>query len=438
MAKPQLKIPVRLGDQLELAVNTLASSGDGLCRHEGYTLFTPGALPGDRVIAEIIKTTPRFGVTRVVERLDSSPDRVTAPCPAFPACGGCKFQDMDYQSQLAFKVQVIEDSLRHIAKMDNLPKIVPLPPDAPYHYRNKGSFAVQLLDKDLRVGFYRHGTHEVIDSNQCDILVGPINEIKEWIRGLLKRHRVVIYDETKHKGFFRGLMIRHSESTGETLIGLITAQGKFPRPFMQELTASDPLDQFHITGIVQNLNLQNTNIILGEKNRVLWGENRMREQLGDLQFQLSLGSFFQVNSRQTEKLYDLIRQWAEPLGGVVIDAYCGVGCIALCHDARESAQMNDISNCEFLQGAAEERLPAFAGQSIETLVLDPPRKGCSEKVMDAIPQIQPEQIIYVSCNPSTLARDLARLPGYAIADIRAIDLFPQTHHVETAVLLKKK
>ena len=147
MAKPQLKIPVRKGDRLELAVNTLASSGDGLCRHEGYTLFAPGALPGDRVIAEIIKTTPRFGVTRVVERLDSSPDRVTAPCPAFPASGGCKFQDLDYQSQMAFKVQVIEDSLRHIAKIDSLPEIVPLPTEAPYHYRNKGSFAVQLLER---------------------------------------------------------------------------------------------------------------------------------------------------------------------------------------------------------------------------------------------------------------------------------------------------
>jgi len=456
MAKPQLTIPVCKGDKLELAVKTLASSGDGLCRHEGYTLFAPGALPGDRVIAEVVKTTPRFGVTSVVERLDSSPNRVDAPCPVFPACGGCKFQDLDYQSQLAFKIQVIEDSLKHIAKMDSLPEITALPNDLPYHYRNKGSFAVQLIDKDLRVGFYRHGTHEVIDSNQCDILVEPINEIKEWIRGLLKRHRVLIYDETKHKGFFRGLMIRHSDTTGETLIGLITAQGKFPRPFLQELTATDPLDQFNITGIVQNLNLQNTNIILGVKNRVLWGENRMREQLGDLQFQISLGSFFQVNSRQTEKLYDLIQQWAEPLGGVVIDAYCGVGCIALwlakagmevigieeyapaVHDARESAQMNGINNCEFLQGGAEERLLPFAGQSIETLVLDPPRKGCSEKVMDAIPLIQPEQIIYVSCNPSTLARDLSRLRGYEIADIRAIDLFPQTHHVETAVLLKKK
>ncbi len=455
MAKPQLEVPVRKGDQLELAVDTLASSGDGLCRHDGYTLFAPGTLPGDRILAEVVKTTPRFGVTQVVERLESSPNRVTAPCPVFPACGGCKFQDLDYASQMAFKVGVIEDSLKHIGKMESLPEVIPIPADSPFQYRNKGSFAVQLVDKELKVGFYRNGTHEVIDSDQCDILVKPINEVKEWLRGLLIKHRVNIYNESTHKGFVRGLMIRHSESTGETLIGLITAQGKFPRPFLQEMTASEPLDHFNISGIVQNLNLQNTNIILGEKNRVLWGENRMREQLGDLQFQLSLGSFFQINNRQTEKLYDLVRQWAEPLGGVAIDAYCGVGGIALwlakagmevigieeyapaIHDARESAQMNGIGNCEFLQETAEERLAPFANQSIDTLVLDPPRKGCSEKVMDTIPLMRPEQIVYVSCNPSTLARDLTRLRGYKIAEIRAIDLFPQTHHVETAVLLKK-
>ncbi len=456
MAKPERKIPVSIGDRLELDVNSQGSSGDGISRYEGYTLFVPDALPGDRVIAEITKTTPRFGVARVLERLQASADRVEPPCPVFAECGGCKFQDLGYDRQIEFKIGVVQDSLKHIGKIESLPEIGALPSDSPYRYRNKASFAIQLKDAHLRIGFYKQGTHEVADSDRCDILVEPINEVKEWIRQLVKRHRVSIYDETRHKGFLRGLVIRHSENTGETLIGFVTTQGKFPRPFVQELTATEALDHFHITGIVQNLNVQDTNIILGEKNRMLWGENKMTEQLGDLRFQFSLGSFFQIHSRQTEKLYDLVREWAEPLGGPVLDAYCGIGGIALwlgkagmdvvgieefaaaVHDARESARLNGIESCQFLQGSVEDQLPRFAGQPVATLILDPPRKGCSEKVIGAIAELAPPQIIYISCNPSTLARDLAGLTGYAIEDIRVVDLFPQTQQVETAVLLRRR
>jgi len=456
MAKPKSIIPVKTGDRLELTIETQGSSGDGICRHEGYTLFVPGSLPGDRVMAEISKTTPRFGVVRVLERLQLSESRIAPPCPVFPECGGCKLQDLRYDRQMQFKVGVVADSLRHIAKIPPPEDIKTLPADRPYHYRNKASFAVSLQDKKLEIGFYRQGTHEVADSDSCDILLAPINGVKEWIRSLLEKHRVHIYDEKTRKGFLRGIVIRHSETTLETLIGFVTTKGRFSKPFMEELQDSKNLQRFHVVGVVQNLNDQNTNIIMGLQTRLLWGKSYFTDQLDGLKFRLSLGSFFQVNSPQSIKLYEVIQKWANPGDGKILDAYCGSGGIGLwlaraglpvigieefapaIEDAKESARLNGIESCEFLSGTVEKHLPRFTeGETIDTVIVDPPRKGCSEEVINSLLKISPERIIYVSCNPSTLARDLSRMDSYHIEDIYVVDMFPQTQHVETAVLLRR-
>ena len=456
MAKTKSIIPVKTGDRLELTIETQGSSGDGICRHQGYTLFVPGSLPGDRVMGEISKTTTRFGVVRVLERLQPSESRIAPPCPVFPECGGCKLQDLRYDRQMQFKVGVVTDSLRHIGRMTPPETIKTLPADRPYHYRNKGSFAVSLKNKKLEIGFYRQGTHEVADSDSCDILLAPINGVKEWIRGLLEKHRVHIYDEKTRKGFLRGIVVRHSETTLETLIGFVTTKGRFSKPFMEELQDSKNLQRFHVVGVVQNLNEQNTNIILGQQTRLLWGKSYFTDQLDGLKFRLSLGSFFQVNSPQSVKLYEVIQEWAKPGDGKVLDAYCGSGGISLwlaraglqvvgieefapaIEDAKESAKMNGIESCEFLSGTVEKHLPRFTeGETIDTVIVDPPRKGCSQKVIDSLLKISPERIIYVSCNPSTLARDLARMDSYHIEDMVVIDMFPQTQHVETAVLLRR-
>ena len=456
MAKSRNIIPVKTGDRLTLTIETQGSSGDGICRHQGYTLFVPGSLPGDQVMGEISKITPRFGVVKVLERLKLSESRIAPPCPVFPECGGCKLQDLRYDRQMQFKVGVVADSLRHIGKIPPPEDIKTLPADRPYHYRNKASFAVSLKDKRLEIGFYRQGTHEVADSDSCDILLAPINGVKEWIRGLLEKYRVHIYDETKRKGFLRGIVIRHSEITLETLIGFVTTKGRFPKPFMEELRDSKNLQRFHVVGIVQNLNEQNTNIILGDKTRLLWGKTYFTDQLDGLKFRLSLGSFFQVNSPQSIKLYEVIQKWATSGDGKILDAYCGSGGISLwlaraglpvigieefaqaVEDAKESARLNGIESCEFLSGTVEKHLPRFTeGEMIGTVVVDPPRKGCSEEVINSMLKIAPERIIYVSCNPSTLARDLSRLESYHIADMVVVDMFPQTQHVETAVLLRR-
>ena len=456
MAKTKNIIPVKTGDRLELTIETQGASGDGICHHQGYTLFVPGGLPGDKVMAEISKTTPRFGVARVIERIELSEFRTPAPCPVFPECGGCKIQNLNYDRQMQFKVEVVADSLKHIAKMPPPEDIKTIKADRPYHYRNKASFALCLKDKKLEIGFYKQGTHEVADSDSCDILLTPINEVKEWLRGLLEKHRVHIYDETRRKGFLRGIIVRHSETTLETLIGFVTTKGRFPKPFMEELKASKNLDRFHVTGVVQNLNDQSNNTILGQQTRLLFGKSYFTEQLDGLKFRLSLGSFLQVNSPQAVKLYEVIQKWAETGGGQILDAYCGSGGISLwlaraglpvigieefapaIEDAKESARLNGIESSEFIAGTVEKNLPRFTeGETIGTVIVDPPRKGCSVEVINSLLKIAPDRIIYVSCNPSTLARDLARMDAYRIEDMVVIDMFPQTQHVETAVLLKR-
>lgn len=453
MAKLKLNIPVKRGDRLELDVEALASSGDGICRYDGYTLFTPGGLPGDRVLGKVIKTTPRFGVVDILKRTKLSENRVNPPCPVFFKCGGCKFQDLSYEKQLHFKIQVVRDSIKRIAHIEIAENIKIIPADTQYQYRNKGSFAVTGKGGKPQIGFYAEGSHNVADSTTCDILLPKINATKEWLRQLLEKHDISIYNESNYRGLLRGLIIRHSISTGETLVGLVTHKGKFPRGFLAGLTNESDLKRLRIVGLIQNVNMQNTNVIMGPENRVLWGKDRYKESLGGLTFHLSLGSFFQVHSEQAEKLYTLISQWTEG-GQTIIDAYSGSGGIALwlakqdrkvigvekfapaMEDARLSAKNNEISNCHFLTGTVEEHA-ANLDKNIHTFIVDPPRKGCSEKVIKALIETQPQQIIYVSCNPSTLARDLARLDGYRIKEIHLIDMFPQTQHVETAIRLIK-
>ncbi|MBC8284053.1 MAG: 23S rRNA (uracil(1939)-C(5))-methyltransferase RlmD [Nitrospinae bacterium] len=458
MAKLKLNIPVKRGDRLELDVETLASSGDGLCRHEGYTLFTPGGLPGDRVRGKVIKTTPRFGVVDVFERTELSKDRVDPPCPVFFKCGGCKFQDLSYEKQLEFKIQVVRDSFSRIGGIKLPEKIEAFGADRQYHYRNKGSFAVQGKTSDPQIGFYSEGSHDVADSPVCDILLEPINKVKEWLRQLLKKNQISIYHEQHHRGLVRGLVIRHSESTGETLVGIITNDGRFPRSFLEELTEEKKLKELGVVGLIQNINPKPTNVILGKENKILWGKERLTDKLGDVSFHLSLGSFFQIHPEQTLQLYNLIETWADTAKDkTIVDAYSGSGGIALwlaakgkkviaieqfapaMEDARLSAETNGVTDCQFLAGNVEEHAPRVVSEEdVHTFIIDPPRKGCSESVIKTLLESKPKQIIYISCNPSTLARDLERLEGYSIQDMRVIDMFPQTHHIETAVLLQRE
>lgn len=455
MTQSKKEIPVQCGDTLELVVETLASSGDGIARHEGYTVFVPEGLTGDRVQAEIIKVTPRFGVAKVLERLESTPHRIESACPVFPECGGCRFQDLNYEQQMAFKVQVVKDAFGHIGKLELNVPVRALPAEQQFHYRNKASFALEKRGRYLDIGFYRQGTHSVVDCLDCNTLQPAILPIKNWMHSMFQQFRLSIYDEKKHEGYIRGLVIRHSITTGESLVGIVTNRGLFRKGFLPTLISAPELKQLGIVGILQNFNPGNTNTILGKKNKVLFGRDHLIDEMGGIRYRISLGSFFQVNPYQTAPLYNQVKDWVGHGKGTVVDAYAGNGGISLwlakegikvtaveefapaVEDAKASAQLNNITTCTFLSGAMESQLEALEKQTpIRAMVVDPPRKGLSDAVVDAIPRLKPQKLVYVSCNPATLARDLAKLEDYTIKDMVVVDLFPQTQHVETAVLLE--
>ena len=450
-------IPVKTGDQIELVVEAMASSGDGICRHDGYTIFLPSGILQDRVVAEIIKTAPRFATAKTKEIVQSSPFRETPPCPVFPICGGCRFQDLTYDQQMKFKINTVFDALRRIGGIETSVEIQSKPADKPWLYRNRARFSIHKNKGKINIGFLRRGSHQVVDSNQCGILIDPINDIKEWIRLILQDHDISIFDSRRRKGFLGGLVIHHSESTGESLIGFLTTRGNFSKKLISSICDPDMLKKFGIVGVLQTISPRKTIITPKGENRVLWGQAYLSEKLNEISWRLSLGSFFQVNPKQTKKLYDQVRDWAcQTTNNLVVDVFCGNGGISLwlakaglhvlgieeselaVDDARESAKLNDFQHCQFLAGKAETHLKNLqTDKPIGTVIVDPPRQGCSSEVVQAIIDIAPKRIIYVSCNPATLARDLAKLNSYTIQDISVIDMFPQTQHVETAVHLSR-
>jgi 23S rRNA (uracil1939-C5)-methyltransferase len=460
MAKLKLQIPILRGDRLKLEVETLASSGDGIAHYEGYTIFVPQGVPGDSVFTYIEKTTPRFGIARILDIIQPSPNRIEPFCLAFPKCGGCKLQFHPYEKQMEFKTQVLKDNLQRIGKLDILPDIQALPAEESTGSRNKAAFAVQknAHSRNMKIGFYRSGSHEVIDSPVCDALQSPLNQTKEIIRRQLDELGISLYDEKNHKGFLRGIIIRSSKYNGDTLVGFVTTRGKFPKGFIEDTAEKITEAGVRLIGIGQNINSKKTNVILGANTRNIWGENYIEDKLGDLHFHLSLPSFFQVNSSQAERLYNLIEDWVGLEGGLVLDAFCGVGTIALwlarkgrqvigieefqdaVEDAIASAELNNIDSCQFLTGTVESQLKVLESDSkeINTVIVDPPRKGCSPEVIKSILKLAPQKIVYISCNPSTLARDLSLIceKEYKISQIYAADMFPQTQHVESAVLME--
>jgi len=469
MAKVKFKIPVKCGEKFELSVEDIASSGDGISHYKGYTLFVPQTVKGDRVFVEVIKTTPRFGVTRPIKLITHSTDRIKPECPIYFECGGCQLQHISYDEQTEFKKKVVKDSLERIGKiklefdrfasLTSLPEIIPA--RQPFFYRNKGIFSLKRTRKGLKVGFFAKGTHNVVDIKDCPVLLEPINKIKEAIRRSIENKNVSVYNELHHKGFLRSLIIRQSAKKKEILIGLVTTEGNFDSSVIQDIAEINNTlkGNYKIVGIVQNINTLKTNIILGTENRLLWGRDYLNESLGGINYQLSLTSFFQINPYQTEILLKTVEEMLAGVKGTILDTYSGIGSIALylaknstssiigieenevaVEDANKSMERNGIKNCSFLTGTTERYLKNFKETSeIGAIILDPPRKGCSEEVLNSVLKIKPEKIVYVSCNPSTLSRDLNKLSQiYEIKNIKIIDMFPQTVHMETVVLLERK
>ncbi len=445
-----------VGESVELIIDGLTAGGEGVARHRGFTIFVPRALPGDRVRAEIISLKPSYGRALLKELLSPAGDRVGPPCPFYEACGGCQLQQLSYESQLNHKRQWVIDALQRIGKLENVRVHETLPMADPWHYRNKAQFPVGQVAGNIVAGPYRRRSHEIVPIDDCLIQHPISSRLIDSIQKFAVSRGLTAYDESTGKGLLRHILIRFGFRTGEALAVLVTAAEPFPEAgeFAEILLKEFP----ELVGVVRNINPRRTNVILGEKTLTLAGRDYLIDELGGLKFRISARSFYQVNPVQTEKLYEIALNYADLKGlETVIDAYSGLGTIALflarrakkvigievnkdaIADARQNAVLNQIENVEFITGRAEMIMPRLYREGLrpDVIIVDPPRAGCAEPFLKAIAEMEPSRVIYVSCNPATLARDLAYLDrrGFRVREVQPVDMFPHTGHVETVALI---
>ncbi|MDO9536185.1 MAG: 23S rRNA (uracil(1939)-C(5))-methyltransferase RlmD [Bacillota bacterium] len=454
---PKEKPPVSTGQTIEMDITDLNHNGEGVGRVDAFTVFVPLALPGDRVKAKVISVKKSYARALLEAVLNPSSHRIASLCRHFEDCGGCQLQHLDYGEQLRRKRQIVQDALRRLGGLD-LEVLPVLGMSEPWSYRNKAQFPLGIEEKALKAGFFRRGTHEIIDLENCSIQHPLIDEAFGIARELIQELGMSIYDEKTHHGLLRHLVIRASHSGDQVLVILVTNGREFPqaKSFVEAITPRIP----GLVGIVQNINNRRGNVVLGEENIMLWGKSYLVEKLGEISYLVSPGSFFQVNSAQAEVLFRQVEKYAVLTGSeTVFDLYCGTGTIALylsrkagkvvgiesyspaVEDARKNAQLNGITNAEFFTGPAEDIFPGLLeqGYSSDVVIVDPPRKGCTEKLLSTIAAANPNRFIYVSCNPSTLARDLRYLKekGYSASEVQPVDMFPHTSHVECVVLMSR-
>lgn len=459
-AKQPLDLPVRLGQIVEIEITGLSHEGAGVGRVEGYTLFVAGALPGERVRARVEHLKKNFGFAGLAEVVEQSASRALPPCPLYDRCGGCSLQHLAYEEQLVHKQQIVKDNLRRIGGFDvEGEKGITVHPTLgmsdPWRYRNKAQVPIGEQDGALVGGFYAEKSHEIIDMNECLIQHPAGDEAVNAVKAIASELRIRPYDEASHSGLLRHVVVKVGARTGEVMVVLVTTEENIPQrdKLMEAIRTRLP----GVKSIVQNINPARTNVIFGEKTVTLWGSDVIYDTIGPIRFAISARSFYQVNPAQTEVLYNKTLEYAGATGTeTVIDAYCGIGTISLflaqksrhvygveivpeaIADANRNAQLNGIENVTFETGPAEVIIPAWKEQGIraDVIVVDPPRKGCDEALLATILQMKPERVVYVSCNPSTLARDLKVLAElYEVKEVQPVDMFPHTTHIENVCLL---
>lgn len=454
----KVNVPVKKGDNIELQIAGLGSSGEGVGRYDGFTVFVHGALPEETVQAEIILVKKNYAIGKLIKIITASPDRVEPVCPVYAECGGCQLQHLSYAGQLRMKQQQVKDALTRIGHLDT--EVLPvIGCSNPWNYRNKMQFpAASGAEGKISIGCYAAATHSVIDTGSCMIQKEANNEVLTTVRKWMQRYSISAYDEKTGKGLVRHVMSRVGVHSGEVMAVLITSAYDIPhkKELVEWLTKYVP----NLVSVVQNINKKPTNVVMGSKTRVLYGRTTITDSLGALSFNISAQSFFQVNSEQAEKLYNKALEYAALSGNeTVVDVYCGTGTISLylakhagkvygieivapaIEDAKKNAQDNNCSNAEFILGDAAEKMPQLLAEGVkpDVVVVDPPRAGCEQKVLKAIADVEPQRIVYVSCNPASLARDLAYLSerGYKTMAAQPVDMFPMCAHVETVCLLSK-
>ena len=456
--RPAEMIPVRRGQVYEIRIERLGTSSEGVGRYENFTVFIPQALPNERVLTVIEEVKKTYARGRIQKILQESPARVTPLCEIYDECGGCQLQHLSYEEQLHAKRAQVVDALTHIGKLPQILVNETLRADAPWNYRNKMQFPIGLHKGRLVVGCFAQGSHRIINTENCHIQRSANNELANTVREVAEKLHIPVYNEDTHKGILRHIVGRVGRR-GELMAVIVTATKQLPRAkdFVRLLRERLP----HLVSVHQNIQTYRNNVIMGRDTELLWGRPTILDTLGRLNFHISPRSFFQVNTRQAERLYEQALTYADLHGTeTVIDAYCGTGTITLflaqkarkvygieivqpaILDARKNARDNHVKNAEFIVGDATAVMPALYKQGIrpDVVVVDPPRAGCTEIVLRTFANMKPQRIVYVSCNPATLARDLAILKdlGYITQEVQPVDLFPQTSHVENVALLMRK
>lgn len=442
-----------------IKIQDMSAEGLGIGKADGYTLFVKDAVIGDVAEVKIMKMKKNYGFARLMTIKEPSKDRVKPLCPVARQCGGCQIQAVAYKTQLKFKENLIENHLKRIGGFTQIPMEPIVGMENPYRYRNKAQFPIGI-DKEgnLRAGFFAGRTHTIIPVEDCLLGVKENKTILNKVLSFMKTEGIAAYDETNGKGLVRHVLIRYGFFTKEIMVCLIINGKKLPNA--EKLVES--LRQIPgMTSITINSNESRTNVILGDTIKLLWGQTYITDTIGEISYQISPLSFYQVNPVQTEKLYQIALEYANLTGEETVwDLYCGIGTISLflaqkakhvygveivpdaIRDAKKNAQRNGITNAEFFVGKAEEVLPEKyekEGIKADVIVVDPPRKGCDKKLLETIVKMQPKRIVYVSCDSATLARDLKWMceRGYELKRVRGIDQFGQTVHVETVALLSK-
>ena len=470
-----MKSEFKKDDCVTLHIEDIGTGGEGIGKADGFTFFVKDAIVGDVIEAKIMKLKKNYGYARLMKVLTPSKDRVEPKCPVARQCGGCQIQEMRYEAQLAFKQKMVQNNLERIGGLSDFEMYPVIGMETPYAYRNKAQFPVgEDKDGNIVIGFYAGRTHHIVEQTDCCIGAPENGEVLRKVKAYMQKNQIRPYNEEHHSGIVRHILIRTGYHTKEIMVCLIVNAAKASCLKNAEQLTESLREMDGMTSVMVNFNTEKTNVILGKKSEVLWGQPYIEDFIGDVKYQISPQSFFQVNPMQTEKLYAKALEYAGLTGNETVwDLYCGIGTISLflAKNARKvygvevcrrqlkmpaiMRKRNSIDNAEsFSLGKAEEVVPAFyekalkqaqdseAGKSIrpDVVVVDPPRKGCEEVLLETIVKMQPQRIVYVSCDSATLARDLKFLSanGYAVKKVQPVDQFGHSVHIETVVLLSHK
>ena len=450
----------RKNDIVTLKIEDCGIDGEGIGKADGFTVFVKDAVIGDTVRAKIMKAKKNYGYGRLEEIITPSPDRVEPKCQFARQCGGCQLQTLSYEKQLEFKTSKVRGHLERIGGFIDIPMEKILGMEQPFHYRNKAQFPVgKSKDGRIITGFYAGRTHSIIENRDCALGVTRNKEVLDRVIAHMEKFHIQPYDENTGKGLVRHVLIRYGFFTDEMMVCLIINGEKLPG---EEALVKSLRQIPETVSVMVNVNKKRNNVILGEKVRLLWGQPYITDKIGEISYQISPLSFFQVNPYQTGRLYGKALEYAQLSGNETVwDLYCGIGTISLflaqkakmvrgveiipaaIENAKENARLNGFANTEFFVGKAEEVLPeqfARTGERADVIVVDPPRKGCDETLLSTIIKMQPDRVVYVSCDSATLARDLKYLceRGYELKKVCPVDMFPNTVSVETVVLLSHK